>query len=244
MPIVLYTSKNIASKNIAEEYAKICDDSLKPVDTGVESVLDISDMAADYIVMLSSHKSKTAGPMITAHFPGNWDAAELGGESKKLNIAYASKIKDFIRTATASAGKWPVAIEADHHGPTIDKAIIFVEIGSSEAEWSSKEAAVTVAKATDAMLSSKKQYETVFGVGGGHYAKAFTKFVLESDYAVGHILPKYAIDKIDYSMFQQAISKNVEQVKKVALLKEETNLAQKQKIRQFAKDAGLECLEM
>ncbi|VVC01723.1 D-aminoacyl-tRNA deacylase [uncultured archaeon] len=227
MPVVIYTSNNAASRNIAEEYTKVCRKELEPVDTRAPSVLDVPDLAADYIVVLSSHKSKTAGPMITAHFPGNWDTAELGGEPQKLNVAYGSKIKEFMRAASAAAGKWPIAMEADHHGPTLDKAIIFVEIGSTEAEWGSKEAAAIVAKATVAMLGSSRQYETVFGVGGGHYAKAFTRLVLETDYAVGHVLPKYSIEKINYEMFQQAISKNVEHVRKVALLKEETNLAQK-----------------
>ena len=239
MPLVLYTSNNIASKNIAEELLEL-KPNVEVIDTKAATVLDVpTDRATDYFVVLSTHKSKTAGPMITAHFPGNWDTAELGGEPRTLNIACGSKIKEFIRAANAAGVSWPVVLEADHHGPTPGKPIIFVEIGSSENEWQDKTAAKIVAEATAAMLRSSKQYETVLGVGGGHYAKAFTKLVLESDYAVGHILPKYGIDKIDYEMFQQAIEKNVEPVAKVLLLAEETNLKQKEKIRGFAERAGI-----
>ena len=243
MPVVLYTAKNIASNNIAEEFEKICPKDIKLVSTDAETVLDVpNDFDTDYLVVLSSHKSKTAGKMITAHFPGNWGEAGLGGKPNTLNIAYGSRIKEFIK-ATNGKG-WPVFMEADHHGPTIDKPIIFVEIGSGEKEWPDKEAAKIVAEGTLAMIKSGESYESVLGIGGGHYAKRFTKFILETEYAVGHIAPKYAIDNLDFDMFKQAIEKNFETIKKVVLLKEETNLKQKEKIQEFAVKAGIEYVEI
>ena len=243
MPVVLYTAKNIASKNIAEEFEKICPEEIKLISTDAETVLDVpTDFETDYLVVLSSHKSKTAGKMITAHFPGNWGEAGLGGEPRTLNTAYGSRIKEFVK-ATHGKG-WPVFMEADHHGPTIDKPIIFVEIGSSEKEWPDKEAAKIVAEGTLAMIKSNKTYESVLGIGGGHYAKKFTGFILETEYAVGHIAPKYVIDNLDFDMFKQAIGKNIEPIKKVVVLKEETNLRQKEKIQEFAEKAGTEYVEI
>jgi len=243
MPVVLYTSKNTASRNIAEEFGKICPKELELVDTAAESVLDVpTDFDTDYLVVLSSHKSKTAGSMITAHFPGNWGGAGLGGEPNTLNIAYGSRIKEFIKSTYGKG--WPVFMEADHHGPTIDKPIIFVEIGSTEKEWIDKKAAKIVAEGTLAMIKSNKTYESILGIGGGHYTKRFTEFILETEYAVGHIAPKYVIDNLDFGIFKQAIEKNVETVKKVVLLKEETNARQKEKIREFSEKAEIEYIEI
>ncbi len=234
MPVVLYTSKNIASRRIADAFSSFCPKGVEVVDTKAESVLELPAIESDYAVVLSSHKSKTAGRMITAHFPGNWGKAEMGGDDRVLNIAYASKLKEFIKSAArlAEGTGWPVYIEADHHGPTPVKPIIFVEIGSTEAE------------ATADMLKSRVSYDAVFGVGGGHYAKEFTWFVLESDFAVGHILPKYGIDGIDYGMFRQAIERSIESVRSVVLLKEQTNLRQKEKIREFCANAGIALREI
>jgi len=243
MPVILYTAKNTASKNIAEEFGRICPKDIELVSTDAETVLDVpTDFDADYLVVLSSHKSKSAGRMITAHFPGNWSDAGLGGKPNTLNIAYGSRIKEFVK-ATYGKG-WPVFMETDHHGPTIDKPIIFVEIGSTENEWPDKKAAEVVAEGTLAMINSNKKYESVLGIGGGHYAKRFTGFILETEYAVGHIAPKYMIDNLDFDMFKQAIEKNVETIKKVVLLKEETNLRQKEKIQEFAAKAGIEYIEI
>ncbi len=52
--------------------------------------------------------------------------------------------------------------------------------------------------------------------------------------------PKYAIDSMDEGMFTQAVLKNVGDVKRVLILKDETNGAQKEKVKSFAKSMGLE----
>lgn len=246
MPVIFYTSRNIASKNIADAFFSLCPKGVEIIDTKAESVLELPEIESDYAVVLSPHRSTTAGKIITAHFPGNWGNAEMGGKNRTLNIAYASKIKEFIKNATRLAewSGWPVCMEVDHHGPTPIKPIIFVEIGSSEKEWTSKEAAEIVAKATADMLKSTATYESVFGVGGGHYAKEFTQLMLKSGLAVGHILPKYAIDDIDYSLFLQAIERSVEKTDSVVLLKDQANLGQKEKIREFCARAGVNYSEI
>jgi len=266
MPVVFFTSKNIASKNIAEEFFSYCPKGIEVIDTKVDSVLDLPVIPedADYAVVLSSHRSNTAGKMITAHFPGNWNRADFGGEPRCLNIAYGSKVKEFIKSALPLAARinWPVCMEADHHGPTPIRPIIFVEIGSGENEWTNKDAARVVAQATaenewtnkDAarvvaqatadMLKSRKTYTSAFAVGGGHYAYEFTRFLVESEIAIGHILPKYAIDDLDNEMFEQAIKRNVEDVNSVLVLKDQTNRRQKEKIRHLCEIYKKEYIEV
>ena len=165
---------------------------------------------------------------------------------------------------------WEIAMEADHHGPTCDVPILFAEIGSTEKEWANETAAKVVATAVQKAIlrlqssvldsegkcrcpksqDSKPKTEfktrdsglkTIIGFGGGHYCREFTKVMLEEDStAVGHVAPKYTIDSIDADIFRQAIEKNVDKVDRILILKDGTNLEQKNKIKKLAEEFGLE----
>ncbi len=257
MPVLLFTSNNEASLNIARElienhgFAEKGRDEweksgIKLIDTRAPTVLDVpTNFETDYLLVLSSHKSKAGTKMLTAHFPGNWGDAKFGGDAKTLNIAYGSRIKILIdELSKANDTGWPVLMEADHHGPTCSVPIIFVEIGSTEREWNDENAARVVAEAIDRSLTRNEKYESILGVGGGHYAGEFTKMVLETEYAVGHIAPKYVLDALDMDVFRQAVEKNIEPVKKVFLLKESTNRKHKRKISEFCSGLNIEYTEI
>ncbi|MDD5171617.1 MAG: D-aminoacyl-tRNA deacylase [Candidatus ainarchaeum sp.] len=250
--IILFTSNNIASLNIAEMligkhgFEKISENEwrrggVRMIDTKAPTVLEVPTDFKEPILVLSTHKSKTPGKMLTAHVPGNWGEAGLGGEPKTLNIAPASRLKALIIELKKQGDGigWPVSLEADHHGPTCDTPIMFVEIGNGEEQWRDESAAEAVANAVMASLDNKETYGTVFGAGGGHYSKVFTKLVLETNLAIGHIAPKYAIDGMDEGMFKQAVERGVEQVTKVVIIKDETSAPQRQKIKEFAEKSGL-----
>ncbi len=254
--IILFTNKNNASKNIADKLVtqgflpsgenEWQLNGIKMIDTNAETVLDVpTDFETDCILVLSTHKSRRPLPMLTVHFPGNWGTAELGGENKMLNVAYGSKLRQLFlaldKSNKSTELNWNVCIEADHHGPTCRVPIIFIEIGSSENEWNNELAAETIANAIVKSLDAPKKTQTFFGVGGGHYAKEFCKIMLEREIAVGHILPKYEIDDTDEEMLMQAITKNVEKIDEIFILKESTNAKQKEKIMDFAKENGIEC---
>jgi len=253
--ILLFTRHNAASANIAKMLVakhgfeaagdgrwKRGDTEL--VDTGAPTVLEVpADFQTDCLIVLSSHRSKTPGNVLTAHVPGNWAHADMGGKPKTLNVAAAGKLKILLQELKGEGDRigWPVTLEADHHGPTCDVPILFVEIGNGEMEWANADAAEAVANAVVKFLerdAKGETFEAVFGVGGGHYSK-FTKVVLETGLAVGHIAPKYVLDELDEEMFRQAIGRNVENVAKVLVLKDETNVNQRQKIKEMASGLGL-----
>lgn len=257
MPVILFTSNNKASRNIADQLIekhgftgkgenKWEKNGIEMIDTGAPTVLDIpTDFKTDYILVLSSHKSKSGEKMLTAHFPGNWKDARFGGEPETLNIAYGSMIKILIRELIKSNKTgWPVFMEADHHGPTCKVPVIFVEIGSTEEEWENRDAAVSVAEAVDRSIAKNEKYESSLGIGGGHYAREFTELLVESEYAVGHIAPKYVLDDLGPEMFRQAVEKNAEPVKKVFVLKKSTNRKHKRKISDFCSELNLEYEEL
>ncbi len=256
MPVILFTSNNEASLNIAKkliengfsekEEGTWEKNGVMMIDTKAPSVLDVpTDFETDYLLVLSSHKSKKGDKMLTAHFPGNWGEAIFGGEPRTLNTAYGSRIKILIQELSkANRTGWPVYMEADHHGPTCALPILFVEIGSTENEWKDENAAKTVAEAVDKSLVRNEKYESSLCIGGGHYAGEFTRMLIETDYAVGHIAPKYVLDNLDLDVFNQAVEKNIEKISKVFLLKESTNRKHKRKISGFCSELSLEYIEI
>ncbi|MBI5698321.1 MAG: hypothetical protein HZC29_07580, partial [Thaumarchaeota archaeon] len=173
--------------------------------------------------------------------PGNWDRADMGGTPQRLNITPASKLKIALEEIKKAADRigWKTMLEADHHGPSGEVPLVFVEIGSGEEEWADQNAAAAMASAISASLSRNEIYETCLGFGGGHYPKSFTKLILDGSIAISHIAPKYVIDSIDETMFAHAIERSVEKISKVIILKDETNTAQKEKINGFATKLGL-----
>ncbi|MFN7991907.1 MAG: D-aminoacyl-tRNA deacylase [Candidatus Micrarchaeia archaeon] len=253
--IILFTSENPASANIAkaliERHRFVPDGDkrwsrgdVRLIDTESPSVLDVpADLDTDLIIVLSTHRSRIEEKIMTAHFPGNWGDAELGGRSRTLCVAAAGRLKILLQEIKKEADRigWKCSLEADHHGPTGATPMIFAEIGSGEAEWNDPEAALAMANAIVASLSRDDRYQAVFGIGGGHYPKVFTRLMLETDLAIGHILPKYAIDNLDEEMFRQALEKTVEKVWKVLVVKDETNAAQKGRISELARKAGIDC---
>jgi len=251
-------SKAIAEKLIDErKFEKIArgrwqSKDVELIDTQLPTVLDIPasllEKKPDCIIMLSSHRSKTPGRMLTAHVPGNWNEAGMGGEPKTLNIVAAARLKKIAIEMKKEAEKigWPFCLEADHHGPTIDVPIIFVEIGNGEEEWKDEKAAKAVASAVASSLGPTGYCEAAIGFGGGHYQKKFTELVAneKNSFTIGHMAPKYAIDSIDELMFKQAIEKNVEKVGKAVLVKDETSAKHREKVKWLAKVFGIEYEEI
>ncbi|MGB9719579.1 MAG: D-aminoacyl-tRNA deacylase [Candidatus Anstonellales archaeon] len=258
-PIIVFSSRNVASKNIAEHlvrlgFKKIGESewkykNIRLLDTRADSILNVpTDFEEDYMIVLSTHKSEMSLPTLTVHITGNWDSADFGGEPRTLNIAYAGKMLQILRYLKKYGQEleksgWQVCYEVDHHGPTCKKPIMFVEIGSTEKEWRNKEAGKAVAKAVfDAMNKDEEQEFCFFGVGGGHYAPKFTKLALEKNMAFGHILPKYRADSIAEDTFRQAIEKNVERLKAIVLDWKGLNKEQRDRVVKLAEKFGIDII--
>ena len=253
--ILLFTSSNIASANIArkliEGHGFVRDGAdgwrrgdLRLIDAKTASVLDVpADLDTDCIIVLSTHRSKIEERIMTAHFPGNWGQADMGGAPRTLTYAPASRLKSLFQEIRKEADRigWNTSLEADHHGPTGRTPMIYAEIGSTEAEWKDEEAAGAMARAIMASLCREERYEAFLGIGGGHYPKTFNGMELDGKLAVGHIAPKYVLDSMDEEMFRQGIERTVEKVSRVLVAKDETNAAQKRKFADLAERNGIAC---
>ena len=224
-PLVVIASENAASLNIKGALFSLVP-QLKQAGEGFWSspsfdmaqypgrIIDIVPAHdAECYIFASTHRSESAKPCFTAHTPGNYGTADMGGEPKTLNTASASRLAAAIgkmkELSDASSLKWEVAVEVDHHGPTLSRPCLFVEIGSSEAEWSIPEAGVICAQGIIAAATAAPVAAAAVGFGGTHYCPKFTRTIL-SGTPLGNIISGYSLERdgVSEEMVRQAIGKN------------------------------------
>jgi D-aminoacyl-tRNA deacylase len=174
------------------------------------------------LVFVSRHSAQSGIPTLSVHTPGNLDdRAEFGGIPRKVSIAPASAMKDclteMMRLKEERRLDYEVSYECTHHGPSLDVPAMFAELGSSLAQWRDLKAAEAVAHATMHAISKQSKYKAALGIGGPHYNDKFTKFALDSEFAFGHIIPKYAVSQVNYEMIKQCVEKTAEKVEEIIL---------------------------
>ena len=164
-----------------------------------------SEFPVELVVFVSRHSGET-GRLLTAHHTGNFGEAEYGGEDGSLATPAPSATRHLLRRFAENAPEdFDACMEATHHGPSeLETPSLFAEIGSGEDEWEREDAAHAVAEAVLSLPDSEEPRTTVVGVGGGHYAPRFTRIVLETDAAVGHIAADYALDELDGTLLREA----------------------------------------
>ncbi len=158
-----------------------------------------------FYVVLSRHKASSAVKSLTVHHTGNpTKSADMGGRPKELSIAnpvfsYLT-LRNLSMLATGKLEDFEVVYEVTHHGPTnLLKPLTFVEIGSSENEWSYEGAHEVVSESiVNALRELKLLTDCVptVGFGGPHYAEGFTKRALRYRECYGHIISRYAIKEL------------------------------------------------
>ncbi|MDS0293601.1 D-aminoacyl-tRNA deacylase [Halogeometricum luteum] len=150
----------------------------------------------EFVAFVSRHSGET-GPLLTAHFTGNFGPAEYGGEegtfARACPNAGKAVVEAFDRHAPEGYG---VGIECTHHGPTdVGAPAMFVELGSDEDEWADPEGARAVARSVlDLSGVDADRERQLVGFGGGHYAPRFERIVRETDWAVGHVGADWPLD--------------------------------------------------
>lgn len=173
----------------------------------------------DFIIFASKHKSEKKQKTFSIHAPGNWRNADFGGENQKICKTSALFQKQMFEKLKSNSEKYElkdyeITLECTHHGPLINKPCIFIEIGSSETEWKSRKAAFVVAKTISETIEQFKENpynEIAIGIGGPHYCPNFNKIQLNSNIAISHILPQYALP-LSEEMVKQALEKTDEEV--------------------------------
>ncbi|MFB6297723.1 MAG: D-aminoacyl-tRNA deacylase [Salinirussus sp.] len=160
----------------------------------------------DLLVFASRHSGET-GPLLTAHHTGNVGPADHGGEPDELARACPNAHRTVVEALAEHAPDgYDVGIECTHHGPSeVGAPSMFVEVGSGPEQWADPDAAEAVASAIFALrgVAPDRPADTdvdrhhLIGIGGGHYAPRFERIVRETDWAIGHVLADWGLDRLD-----------------------------------------------
>ncbi len=228
MILIAASKKDPAGINIAEklvEHFPFERDGQIYVHAHYDAVLTLIDertIYADYlekayegteaIFFITRHVSKEGVPTLTTHTPGNFHTADFGGvvgtlcpsnpRAQKIALCTMKKERD------EASLTHEVSMEATHHGPITAVPTTFMEIGSHHAQWVDPRAGYAVAKAAHDALSYKASTSPcAVGIGGGHYSQKLSGIMLGTEWAIGHIIPKYAFP-LGPSMLMEAIGKN------------------------------------
>ncbi len=245
MILILASTKDVASMNIRQQliahygfeeatekfhttmvYHKVAGgNEVKLVTIDEEAIYyqAITDhFAPQLLIYISRHSSRSGTPTLSVHAPGNLGQAEKGGIARKISVAPAYAMKAALLEMAEQRSRlglgYKVSYECTHHGPSLGVATMFVELGSSPAEWGDLRAAEAVAHAAMAAISKHVEPSTIaVGVGGPHYSEKFTRMALEEGFAFGHMVPKYAVSQVDAEILKHCVERTVEKVDTVVL---------------------------
>ncbi|MCC7569939.1 D-aminoacyl-tRNA deacylase [Candidatus Micrarchaeota archaeon] len=242
MIYLVHATKNIVSDLVCQSLSNISN-NIKILESDT-NVLDFPKPPSDAerIIVPSTHCSESGKPCFTVHTPGNWTSADLGGNPETLpyadNPLQKTLLNNLIKNNTLG---WEVTMEVNHHGPTYDVPITFIEIGSSENQWKNEQALQILSKTIiDTSKTSLPKGVGCFGVGGPHYSPKFTRFEIgEPDFFVGHILPSYKIDTLKYETFVQGIEKTVFKTEKVVFDWKGLKSKQRKTVINFCEEYGI-----
>jgi len=178
----------------------------------------------DFIIFASKHESKKKEKTLSVHAPGNWREARFGGDPGRVCPTSALFQKQAFEKLKENTDKhhlkeYKVTLECTHHGPLVEKPCLFIEIGSTEFEWTDRRAGFVIAKTIRDMVQEFQENpynEVAIGIGGPHYCPNFNKIQLNSNIAISHIIPQYVFP-FDEEMIKQAINKTYEEVDFVLL---------------------------
>jgi len=234
---IAYSKLNSAGINIVERLKEISFTPQFPIiELKKETIFseDITEKkypelrGIDFLIFASTHRSAKGNPSLSLHAPGNWRNADLGGEAGKvcktsafvLKYLFQELNKNYEESKNTLTQEYSITLEVTHHGPLTNIPCCFIELGSCEEQWKDKDAAKIIAKTILSLQNYPNthidNWQAVIGIGGPHYAPNFNKIQLNSNYALSHIIPEYALPLTE-SMLKQAEEKTLEQIKEVLI---------------------------
>lgn len=198
------------------------------------------------VVFLSRHKAASGIPTLTVHAIGNFSKATYGGRDGTLVPAMPDAMTSALRSLakTAQGLAFQVSFEVTHHGPYLSNPTMFIEIGSSEANWGNKEAALAIA---NTLMEAKVVHAPkAIGVGGGHYAPRFSEVVASKKVSFGHMIPNHFADGADDESLRDAMAMAMEKSEGARLVyihKKSMSRARATHIRDLVRGMGAESID-
>ena len=201
----------------------------------------------DGFIFLSKHAAESGVLALTCHSTGNFSEAKFGGNPQQIATPHPDLQKKYLQTLWKNRSMFSdfqITIEATHHGPTaLKKPTIFIEIGTTETQWTDVSLCNSVAKLVDEVLSKDiPSNPLAICFGGTHYPEKFTNQLLEGKFALGTVMPKHSLGNLDESLFSHILDKNK---KASAALLDWTGLGpSKKKLMDFLDSTDLEVIKL
>ena len=201
----------------------------------------------DGFVFLSKHAAESGVLALTCHSTGNFAYAKFGGNDRQVAIPKPNFQKIYLQTLKKNHSQFSdfqITIEATHHGPTaLTKPSIFVEIGTTEKQWTDESLCNSVAALVHEVLSRPiKECPIAICFGGTHYPSKFTNELLNGQYSLGTVIPKHALDDLDEELFLHIVTQNSDA--KIALLDWRGLGSNKQKVLNLLESTDLEVIRL
>ena len=242
MVVIVYYPKDPAARGAAEILEREYSIRVHKVEKD-PPFYDFANVEDDVIIVLSRHKSSKEIKSFTVHHTGNIGYSnDLGGEPRKLRISYPSLSCALLRALKSAAKERPgyeITYEATHHGPTISKAVIFIEIGSSERQWRDRLNHYTLATAVATFEEYMYEATKAVWIGGPHYSIRTSRRCFKGEASFGHIVAKYNVQNLDSEMLMNVISKSVERVEMAYIEKKSTKSEQRKEIIKSLEEHGI-----
>ncbi len=201
----------------------------------------------DGFVFLSKHAAESDTLALTCHSTGNFSDAKFGGTNRQIAIPKPDLQKTYLQTLKKNQSQFSefqITIEATHHGPTaLSKPSIFIEIGTTEKQWTDVSLCNSVATLVHQVMSRPiKIHPVAICFGGTHYPSKFTDELLEGKYSLGTVVPKHALAFLDEKLFSHILMQNC--MAKTALLDWKGLGSYKEKMLTLLKSTDLEVVKL
>jgi D-aminoacyl-tRNA deacylase len=201
----------------------------------------------DGFVFLSKHAAESGVLALTCHSTGNFSDAKFGGNARQVSIPKPDLQKTYLQTLKKNQSQFSefqITIEATHHGPTaLSKPSIFIEIGTTEKQWTDVSLCNSVATLVHQVMSQPiKEHPVAICFGGSHYPAKFTDELLEGAYSLGTVMPKHALTFLDEELFSHILAKN--NMAKTALLDWKGLGPYKKKVLELLKSTDLDVIKL
>jgi D-aminoacyl-tRNA deacylase len=201
----------------------------------------------DGFIFLSKHASESGILALTCHSTGNFATAQFGGNNRQIAIPHPYIQKEYLQTLWTNRSQFSdfqITIEATHHGPTaLTAPTIFIEIGTTEKQWTDISLCNSVARLIHSVLIKNLPHSSVaICFGGTHYSEKFTSQLLEGKFSLGTVVPKHALDGLDETLFSHILAQN--KMAKTVLLDWNGLGSNKQKVLDLINNTDLEVVKL
>ncbi|NAZ33970.1 MAG: D-tyrosyl-tRNA(Tyr) deacylase [Pyrobaculum sp.] len=192
---------------------------------------DILAPLGRYALFISRHEMTNPKPIFTVHTPGTWPDVSVSNPHL-VSAVFRTLCKYVYEPFTC-------AFEATHHPPnTSAVSATFVEVGSTESEWTDRKAVdVLLRSVEEALGGGLPENPPAMVVGDLHYVTV-ADMALRGEVDLGHVVPKYV--EITLEAVRTAYRKHTAPVKKAVVFRKNVKNPTRGEVVEFLRSQGVE----